>query len=163
MKKEIPFALFILLAIPLLFGCAAAPKVWKSNPDIQRADNKHFYAQIASVGTELGYDAFYLYIKNRTDETLEIDWNKTLYISSGQTSGGFMFEGIDLQERHNSKPPDGVPPRGYLAKTIWPVDLASDLEHTKMGEGENGVYLSVMVDGKEINERIVVDLYKGKK
>ena len=163
MKKKIAFAFFILLAIPVLFGRAAAQKVWKSQPNIGRTDNSHFYAQIAPVGTESGYDAFYLYIKNRTDKPLELDWDKTLYMDDGMTSGGFVFEGIDLRERHNSKPPDVIPPRGYLGKKIWPVNLASDTEHTKMAAGEKGVYLSVMIDGKEINETIIVELYQGRK
>ena len=162
MKKEIQFTLFILLAIALFLGCAT-PKIWKSNPSIQRAENKYFFAQIASVGNEMGYDAFYLYIKNRTDKDLKIDWDKTFYIRGGQKSGGFMFEGVDPKERHNSRPPDIIPPRGYISKTIWPVDLATDLEHMKMGEGENGIYLSIMVDGEEINEEIAVDLYRGTK
>jgi hypothetical protein len=37
---------------------------------------------------------FVLGINNETDKVIQVSWNKSLYITENETSGGFMFEGV---------------------------------------------------------------------
>ncbi len=76
-----------------------------------------------------------------------------------------MFEGVVYKDRNNQKPPDIVFARGNFLKIIHPNNLVSfasgrygGWEHSEMPPGENGAYLSVSVDGKEISERLVMQL-----
>jgi hypothetical protein len=107
----------------------------------------------------------HLTVKNKTNKNLELNWNKTLYIVNGQTSGGFMFEGVVYKDRNNSKSPDVIFPNGTLSKAIWPNNLVyfssgqyGGWRHESLPPGENGVYLTVIVDGKEISEKITMNL-----
>ncbi len=165
---------FVLLL--LLTSCAATiqqVEYWNSEPRTQRVSNEYFDAELTPIllsGPDLAilfytpdesYRAFQLSLKNNSDKDIEINWNRTLYISQGQTSGGFMFEGIAYLTRNNPKPPDVVFAHSSIQKLIFPnnlVDFTSRWCHYPMSPGENGVYLSVIVDGKEITEKLLVNL-----
>jgi len=160
--KEASIALLLLLS-----ACVEIPGVtWVSEPATATVDNPFFTAQLTPrCGGYGGCNSFSLIIRNKTDKNIEINWNKTLYVSDGQTSGGFMFEGVIYRERNNPKPPDVVFGNGTFSKVIWPNNLVhyssgryGGWENLRMPTGENGAYLSVVVDGKEISERIIVTL-----
>lgn len=70
-----------------------------------------------------GCDRLALVIRNKTNSNLEVNWNKTLFITNGQTSGGFIFEGVVYKDRNNQKAPDIVFANGSMTKTIWPNNL----------------------------------------
>jgi len=76
-----------------------------------------------------------------------------------------MFEGVVFKDRNNPKPPDVIFPNGHLVKSIYPNNLVGFYSgkyarwyHSPMDSGMNGAYLSVIVDGKEINEKLTVNL-----
>jgi hypothetical protein len=128
--------------------------VWNGNS----VDNKYFSATV-----EPSLKSFVLTIKNKTNSDLGLNWDKTLFISNGQTKGRFMIDGTLYKERNASKPSDIIFSGGTLSKTIWPNDLVywssnqfdPGWKHTSLPGGETGVYLAVVVDGIEINEKIV--------
>jgi len=64
-----------------------------------------------------------LTIRNKTNKNIELNWNKTLYITGGQTSGGFMFEGVVYAERNNPKPADLIFGNSTFTKEISPSNL----------------------------------------
>jgi len=141
--------------------------VWKSKPAIQIVENSYFIATISpSHCSAKGCKSFFLTVKNKTSKNLELDWNKTLYIADNQTSGGFMFEGVVYKDRNNPKPPDIVFSYGKLTRNIWPNKLAKFFSSTEwagwqngaMPLGENGVYLTIIVDGEEVSERLTMNL-----
>jgi hypothetical protein len=155
------------VALVSLVGCATSPPVqWKSEPETATVENEQFIAQIKPVWQYGTCRGFVLTIVNKTDKNIEVNWNKTLYISGGQTSGGFMFEGVVYKDRNNQKPPDVVFAKGTFTKTIWPNNLVSFSAgsayvyggwlNEAMPAGENGAYLSLSIDGKEVSERLVV-------
>lgn len=149
-----------VIVMMLVAGCVFT--VWRSEPEKATVSNKYFTAEIKPVCKgNIGCEAFILTIVNKAESNIEVNWNKTLYISHGQTSGGFMFEGVVYKDRNMAKPPDIVFSNGTLTKAIWPnklVYFAHGWDHHRMPSGDNGVYLSVFVDGKEVNERLVVRL-----
>ena len=94
-------------------------------------------------------------IDNKSNKTLEINWNRTLFIDNGQTRGGFMFEGIMYIKRHETRQPDLVFPQQTFSKQLFPViNVARDDEgnwiHNELKQGEYGVSLLFTVDGQEM-------------
>jgi hypothetical protein len=163
------FLLSWITAVTLvsLVGCAgtlAPPAHWKSVPDIVVIENRQFRVQLKPVwGSHGGCEAFVLGVVNKTNKSIKVNWNKTLYFSGDQTSGGFMFEGVVYKERNNPKPPDVVPGNASMTKTIWPNKLVYYVpirgwRNEAMPEGDNGAYVSLSIDGKEVIERLVVRL-----
>lgn len=81
-----------------------------------------------------------------------------------KTSGGFMYEGIAYQDRNNPKPPDIVFPKIKFQKTIIPNILVEFSSRrwvwytNEMQDGENGIYITLNVNGKEVREKLVVNL-----
>ena len=77
-----------------------------------------------------------------------------------------MFEGVVYKDRNNPKSSDMIFAKGNILKTIYPNNLVSfsggqygaGWIHGSMSSGENGVYLSTLVDGKEINEKLTVNI-----
>jgi len=153
-----------LTAVMLVFiaGCAGMfppPAQWKSEPNRATVENAQFKVILEPILVRTGYRAFVFSIINKTDRNIEINWNKTLYIRGGQTSGGFMFAGVVYKDRNNPKPPDIVFGNNKCDKGLLPnilVDYHSrKWRHYSMPQGENGVYLSLLIDGKEVNEHLV--------
>lgn len=172
MKRCAGLIVSAVIAVTVLGGCMPRPWIWKSDPAMQSVSNDFFDAQITPVWVTYGTKSFLLTIKNKTEKTIELNWNKTLFISGGQTSGGFMYEGIIFAKRDEPKPNDVVFPKVVFQKEIWPNNLAKlapgefigkvyfegGWGHWSMNAGVNGVFLTMVVDGKEINEKLTVDL-----
>ena len=172
--------LFLALLL-LYYGCASAPK---DSATIRMPLENEFSAPCAkSVGPEFdvafcpqweasgryvsGYRGFLLSIKNKTQKPIEIDWNKTYYITAGQTSGGFMFDGIIYKDRNNLKPNGMVLPSSEFLKTIFPNNLATlsvgrraEWVNMTLPLGEQGAYITIVVDGKEVGTKLLTDIKK---
>ena len=83
MEKEIIFTIIIGLTISLIAGCAPV-MVSKSDPAIQIVSNPNFEVQFEPLNQGLkSFVAFRLTVTNKTDNQLQIDWNKTRYIYNG--------------------------------------------------------------------------------
>jgi hypothetical protein len=154
-----------LFTILLLFtGCATTPKhasIWECIPTLREVSNDYFYARINPICNPLGCKAFQLILRNKTDNTMKIDWNKTFYVSNGKKSGGFVYKGVIYKERNKPRQPETIFSNEQFSKILWPDKLVFFLYewgHETMPEGEQGVYLSVIVDGKEINENLYYTL-----
>jgi hypothetical protein len=160
------YACLFLLSSVLLVGCVAPPKyVIRTDPSVMSASNDVFDASVAPRCRSDGCQGFSLSIRNKTDKTIEVNWNKTLYIRQGQSAGGFMFEGIVYRDRNSPKSPDVVFGKGSFTKIIWPNTLVEfhsgrygGWHHESMPNGENGVYLTVNIDGKEMSEKLVTNI-----
>ncbi len=147
----------------LISSCVPATRyVWKSYPTNPSVGNEFFTAKISPTRcSKRGCKAFNLTVRNNTNENLELDWNKTLFITNGQTSGGFMFEGILYRDRNSPKSPDIIFPGGELSKNIYPnnlVEFYSEWSNEYIPSGNNGVYLTVIVGKKEISEKLLMTL-----
>lgn len=166
----------IIFSLVAITGCATSPPdlVWKSTPDKAIVENSSFIAELVincqyfkafwldSGDTKFnGCKVFELSIKNKTSSNIELDWNKTLYVDNGQTSGGFMIEGTVIADRNNSKPSDIIFVGGTLKRVIWPSNLVyfdGFWSNRNMAVGEQGIFLSMLIDGKVVNEKITMQL-----
>ena len=156
--------MFLFLIAFLMTGCTRY--TWKIEPSEQIVDNEYFSASISpNVFDDFrkGYIAFDLTIKNHSSEDIELDWNKTLYIENNQTKGGFVFEGIIYRDKNNPKLPDIIFSGAEFRKTICPSVLVlydKRWNHDLIPSGHNGVYLTVKIKDKEVNEKILLDMSK---
>lgn len=160
MKKAL-----LILPFFLLIGCGPRFIMKSTPPDISIV--KEMYSIEASPTAYDGifgsYTAFNLIIENKSDNDIEIIWDRTAYIKLDNTSGGFMFEGIVYKDRNNPKPPDVVFPKSTFSKRIWPNTLVGFYKgwyHSGMPMGNNGIYLTLKTNGVEFKEKITFSIYR---
>lgn len=151
-------------------ACTPKSMLYKSSPStqvLQSSDYRITLSSICNNGRSYGCSGFVLTISNKMKKNIEIDWNKTLYVNNSITSGGFMFEGVVYKERNNQKPNDVVFPNSVFVKTIYPNNLVDFIAgtyispqwiHRDMISGEQGIYLVMKIDEKEVKEKITVTL-----
>lgn len=160
--------LMFFFLIPVFVSGCTSKYIYTSQPAVQEIKNEYYDAKFMPLCDEYGCKGFNLTIRNKTFNSIELDWNKTLFIHNGQTSGSFMFEGVLYMDRNNNKPPDIIFGKAALKKTIMPNNLVDYADgqyggwyHNNM-VGECGVYLTVKVDGQEVSDKATV-LIKSKR
>lgn len=119
----------------------------------------------SSYRRDFGWQCFKLSVENKTKKNIEIVWDKTFFVTNGSTSGGFMFDGIIYRDRNNQKPNDIVFGNSTFNRLILPNNLLEYIAsvgwlHKIIPPGETGVYITMIVDGKEINERVIINIQK---
>jgi hypothetical protein len=160
MKKKLYVCVF--LSFVLVVVACASKKLWKSAPHLQQASNDYFAATISPIYIFNAYKGFILTIHNKTPGSIEVDWSNTFYVYDGKKDGGFWFEGIPYGDR-NKPAPSGIIAGIMLTKEIYPAKLttlsqmAGAYVHEEMKPGENGVHLTVNVEGKPISETLTLN------
>jgi hypothetical protein len=153
---------YILIFIFLLTACSGSQYVWRSDPPLQSYKNRNFSISTVPIILFDGYGAFAIKVKNRTKRNIEVDWNRTIFISNAKANGGFMFQGIPYEKRNLLIPPDIVPPYGTLRKIVFPNNLIVKSDdswiHKPMEKGENGLYITVKVNGKNMGATLTSHL-----
>lgn len=174
MKTVMRILLVVTIGIVLSVGtgCVPAKTVWKSTPGVQKAANKLYTAKIEPLRKEADfYVSFLFQVTNKTQKSLEVDWNKTRYLLNGKAHGGFVFRGIKPKDIKNATiPPDIVPPNGTFSKSISPFKMlarapigdrstgmsSSEINPGILPNGKNGMLLVVRQEGKEIVEKLTI-------
>jgi hypothetical protein len=165
---------YFLLLI-LLTACAPEKGVrdWTSIPSVQAGQNRFFDVRFEPLKRDKRFFVlFRLDVTNKTDQELIIDWNKTRYFYNGQENGPFVFKGIDPATIQNAIPPDTIAPGGTFSREIFPANLVAfapmrEEVLDKKGKGlfpgpipagENGIRLVVGQNGKEIVQKLTVEI-----
>ncbi|MBA4366848.1 MAG: hypothetical protein C0403_04340 [Desulfobacterium sp.] len=160
MKKSIFFFLFFLLSISI-FGCATR-MVSISSPYFTKIENEYYYLSITPLSANERHCGFRLILKNKTTKTMILDWNKTYYIHNNERKGSFVFDGVDYENRNNSKRPEKIRAWDIFIKTIWPTVLASGERNQwtqmPMEPGRQGVEVTIVLDGKIFTEKLNVQM-----
>ncbi len=159
MKKKLYMCVF--LSFVLVVVACASKNLWKSKPNMKQASNEYFDATISPIYIFNAYKGFILTIDNKTPDSIEVDWSNTFYVYAGQKEGGFWFEGIPYKDKKKPVPPDTITvviftKEIYPEKLITLSQLAGAYVHEEMKSGENGVQLTVKVDGKPITETLTL-------
>ena len=174
MEKEIIFTIIIGLMISLITGCAPV-MVSKSDPAVQSSTNPYFDVQFEPLKQGFkSFVAFRLTVTNKTNNQLQIDWNKTRYIYNGSQRGIYVFRGIDPEAiKQQTIAPDIVAPQAVFTKVIAPQKLIAyvpmkDQDKLAVGEsafsggpvptGQSGILLVIRKDGEEVRERLTVNI-----
>lgn len=173
MENKIRIALVVIIGFAMTLGAGCAtPKVWISSPAVQTAGNPYYEAKIEPLksGNKF-FVSFQLVVTNRTDKNLEIDWNKTRYIYNNSTHGVFVFDGIRPEDIKNMTIPADTIDSGHpFSKVISPFKLLARapikdryadrpvISPGIMPIGKNGIHLVVRQKGKEIIEKMSVNI-----
>ena len=159
----------------LLFLVACVPaKTWISKPSAQQVQNADFSARLTPLKRDKAhFVSFRLFIENKTNQTLKIDWNRTRYLCNGKSYGPVVFPNIDPATIKKSIPPDTIPPGGTFSKEVFPLKLvafAPIRQEILDGEGGRGLYpgplpagknsidLTIYKGDRQIKQRITVDI-----
>jgi hypothetical protein len=173
MNNTIRIPLIFVMGVSLLLstGCAT-PRIWVSSPVKQTAGNPHYEAKIEPLkGGNKFFVSFRLIVINRTDKNMSVDWNKTRYMYNDRPHGVFVFEGIRPEDIKNlTIPAEKIVSGQSFSKIISPFKLLArapikDRYTDKpiispgiMPIGKNGIYLVVRQNGKEITEKMSVNI-----
>ena len=156
---RIGIVMFVLLS---LTACVTAKtNTWNSQPPTQQVQNADFTAQLTPLKRDKQhFVSFRLFINNKTDQKLKIDWNQTRYLCDGKTYGPVVFPDIDPATIKTSIPPAIIEARGTFSKEVFPLKLvafAPIRQDILDGEGR-GLYPGPLPKGKNTIDLVV---YKG--
>jgi phospholipid-binding lipoprotein MlaA len=149
-------------------------EVYSSNPEVQRASNDYFVAELKPQLKEgQGFFAtFRLVLTNKTKKELNLDWENTFYLLNSREKGRFLWEGVtwDGLKEIRGQPLVPIAAGDTLTAVIFPKQLLGRASGTAPGgvqytqgalpEGENGIGLVVRQNGKVIREKMVVTINK---
>ena len=174
MKKGI--ALGIAIFALFLTACAKE-QIYSSSPPMQTASTSSFEVKLEPLKAE-GYDyynRFRYQFTNKTSGDLVIDWSETFYLRNGKKYGRFGWEGLTFEQLREVKeePKITIAAGKTDAIELFPVKLIGWKEEgvrmkastpeagftlTPLPEGENGMSIAVLKDGKLLREKILVNI-----
>ena len=156
-----------LLVSAFITGCATTSSL--PPPKVMAASNDFYSASATTNCDSDGCKTFDLTVVNKSAKDIKIDWNKTMFVSNGQASGGFWFEGIVIRDRNMPRAQEVIFSSGSYKKTIAPNSSMhlnlfplANWEIKPMPVGEGGVYLVIDVEGKEVPLRMTTQVHAGK-
>lgn len=155
----------VVLVGVLASGCASRARK-PVNPPTTSIENQIVSGKLSALCDDPdSCRIFELTLKNKTEKTLEIDWNRSYYINNGKADGGLYFDGIVIAQRNNQRPPEIILPNSSLEKNLIPNNNFEfkifPLAHWdfKYLQGySHGVYLTLKSDGKEEVVNVSLDL-----
>jgi len=163
-------SIFIWLALTVT-GCAAV-EVYSSSPAVQKMSNNYFNVELEPQHQEGQnfFTSFRFSLTNKTKKDLHVDWENTFYLVNGRRSGRFLWEGVDWEALKKIKKQPLVPVAAgdTVTAVVFPKSLAgrsrmattTDRRYTRgpLPAGENGMFLVVRQNGREVREKIVVKI-----
>jgi len=168
---RIGIVVFVLLS---LTACVTAKtNTLSSRPSTQQVQNADFSAQLTPLKRDKEhFVSFRLFIENKTDQDLKIDWNQTRYLVNGKAYGPVVFPSIDPATIKTSIPPDVIPARGTFSREVFPVKLVAfapmrqeildgegrGLYPGPLPKGKNTIDLVVYRGDRQIKQQISVDI-----
>lgn len=174
MAKRIALGIAIISLV--LTGCAKE-QIYSSIPQVRTVSTPNFDVKLEPLKAEgyNYYNRFRYQFTNKTDGDLIIDWSETFYLRNGKKYGHFGWEGSTFEElRELKEQPDITIPQGKRDATeIFPVRLLGWREEgvrlkantpeagftlTPLPEGENGMSITVLKDGKLLRKKILVNI-----
>ena len=169
-------ALGITIISLVLTGCAKE-QIYSSSPPMQTVSTSSFEVKLEPLKAE-GYDyynRFRYQFNNKTNGDLVIDWSETFYLRNGKKYGHFGWKGLtfDVLREVKKEPKITIAPGKRDATELFPVKLIGWKEDgvrmkattpeagftlTPLPEGENGMSIAVIEDGKLLRKKILVNI-----
>ena len=174
MKKWITLAVAIFALV--LSGCAKE-QIYSSSPPLQTVSTSDFEAKLEPLKAEgyNYYNRFRFQFTNKTNGDLVIDWSETFYLRNGKKHGNFGWEGLTFEQLRDVKEEPKITMAAGKTDTaeIFPGKLIGWKEEgvrmkattpeagftlTPLPEGENGMSIAVLKDGKLLRKKILVNI-----
>ena len=167
--------MFAVCAMVFMAGCAPS-MTWISRPEVQNTTNPVYDVRLEPLTEGHAFYTFFrVTVTNKTDKAIKIDWNRTRYIRDGKGFGTFVYRGVKAEDYQNGTIPlDMIGPKESFTRQVAPLKLvtfARVKERVGEGEGfspgilpdgENGMALVVTQDGKDVVERLSVEIVSQK-
>jgi hypothetical protein len=166
------------VAIIALFsaGCAKE-QIYTSNPPVQTVSTSDYEVELEPLKAE-GFDyynRFRYQFTNKTNGDLVIDWEKSYYLRNGKHHGKFGWEGLTFEQLRDVRdsPEVTIGPGKRDQIDIFPIKLIGWREEgvrlkaatpeagftlTPLPEGENGLSIAVLKDGKVLRKNVLVKI-----
>ena len=139
-----------------LSGCATGPVALVNPPTTTFKNNLVSGTLKLMCDKAAECKMFELTLNNLTNETVEIDWNRSYYINNSKADGGLYFDGIVVAQRNNPRSPDIILPGTQFTKNLVPnnhLNLAlfplAHWETKTMVGPSQGVYLTIKTKTEE--------------
>ena len=174
MKKMSMWAILFVLLVSA--GCAKE-QIYSSIPPMQTVSTSSFEVMMEPLKAEgyNYYNRFRYQFTNKTNWDLIIDWSETFYLRNGKKYGHFGWEGLTFEQLREVKkePKVTISPGKKDAVEIFPAKLIGWKEegvrmkattpeagftNTPLPEGENGMSIAVLQDGKLLRKKIMVNI-----
>ncbi len=166
MKSILKMIVAVVLSVFILQGCGTYHFV--QVPEETKV-SKAFDIELTPIDMSINdaYAGFYLSVTNNSAKEVKINWNKTYYMEDNETLGTFMFDDTRFQDRLKAKAPDAIASHTTLTKYIYPNHYAVHYDHgwTNNGfdTGQRGILLTLVTNGKDINQTVILDIKSGEK
>jgi hypothetical protein len=162
-----------IVCLLLLLAACVPSKTWISRPSTQQVQNSDFSARLTPLKRDKEhFVSFRLFIDNKTDQKLKIDWNQTRYLANGKAYGPFVFPDIDPATIKTSIPPAIIPANGTFTKEVFPLKLVAfapmrqqildgegrGLYPGPLPKGKNSMDLIIYKGDRQLRQRITVDI-----
>ena len=174
MKK---MSMWVILFVLLVLSGCAKEQIYSSSPPLQTVNTSSFEVRLEPLKAE-GYDyynRFRYQFTNKTNGDLIIDWSETFYLRNGKKYGHFGWEGLTFEQLREVKeePKITIPPGKKDTVEIFPAKLIGWKEegvrmkattpeagftNAPLPEGENGMSIAVLQDGKLLRKKIMVNI-----
>ena len=166
-----------VIIISLVFAGCAKEQIYSSSPPIQTVSTSAYEVELEPLRAE-GYSYYnrfrYKFI-NKTSGDLVIDWSESYYMLNGKRHGNFGWDGLTFEQLRDIKeePEVTIGPGAIDAIDIYPTKLIGWREDgvrkqattpeagftlTPLPEGENGLSIAVLQNGKLMRKRVVVNI-----
>lgn len=160
----------------ILVGCAKE-QIYSSTPPMQSVSTSAFEVKLEPLRAEgySYYNQFRYQFINKTNGDLIIDWSQTFYLRNGKKYGHFGWVGLTFDELRGIKeePSITIAPGKTDGTILFPIKLIGWKEegvrmkaatpeagftNTPLPEGENGMSIAVLKDGKLLRQKILVTI-----
>ena len=174
MKK---MRLWVILFVLLVSAGCAKEQIYQSSPPMQTVSTQHYEVKLEPLRAEgyNYYNKFRYQFTNKTNGDLIIDWSETFYLRNGKKYGHFGWIGLTFEELREIKeePNITIAPGETDSSEIFPLKLMGWKEegvrmkattpeagftNTPLPEGENGMSIAVLKDGKLLRKKILVNI-----
>ncbi len=173
--------IWCVIGIALTVTGYAKEQVFQSTPPMQKVITSHYEVELEPLKADgyQYYNRFRYRFTNKTDGNLVISWSKSYFIVNGKRNGNFGWEGLTFDQLKGIKeePDVTIPPGGRDAVQIFPLNLVGWREDGVrmksntpeagftlgvIPEGEVGLSIGVMKDGKMLRKSILVNIKMNK-
>jgi hypothetical protein len=82
----------------------------------------HFEDSLLSVVWMPTDEQVYFWLDNKSQHTLKLNWDETVFVYPSGVSARVMHEGVKYLDRNSSQPPSVIPRGGSLVDCLNPTD-----------------------------------------
>lgn len=139
------------------YGLTYVPKLSdiKLNGITKTVSGDMYYEDsIIAIKWERGVSKMVFIIHNKTNNTINIDWNKSAWVNTDKSAEKFMHAGEKYVDRNNAQPLTAIPSNSRITESVIPNSLV--YYDNYLGWKENALLTWVSTDATDIQSKAKV-------